>query len=169
MIRGSGMLALAALGVGLAVVPPVDPPLLLWNASASVPVGLYAVEPPIALRVADLVVVRPPKPLAEFLADRAYLPRGVPLLKHILALSGQSVCRDALAVTIDGTAVVVARERDSRGRPLPSWSGCRILHQDEVFLLNPRSADSLDGRYFGPLPTSSVVGRAVPLWTIGEE
>jgi len=47
--------------------------------------------------------------------------------------------------------------------------GCRILRQDEVFLLNPRSADSLDGRYFGPLPTSSVVGRAVPLWTIGEE
>jgi conjugative transfer signal peptidase TraF len=169
MIRGSGMLALAAIGVGVAVVPPVDPPLIIWNASASVPLGLYAVEPPIALRVADLVIVRPPEPLAEFLADRAYLPRGVPLLKHILALYGQSVCRDALAVTIDGTAVGVARERDSRGRPLPSWSGCRTLGQDEIFLLNPRSADSLDGRYFGLLPASSVVGRAIPIWTIGEE
>ena len=169
MIRGSGMLALATLGVGLGAVPPVDPPLLIWNASASVPVGLYAVEPPIGLRVADLVVVRPPEPLAEFLADRAYLPRGVPLLKHILALSGQSVCRDALAVTIDGTAVGAARERDSRGRPLPSWSGCRILREDEVFLLNPRSAESLDGRYFGPQPASSVIGRAFPVWTTGEE
>jgi type IV secretory pathway protease TraF len=25
--------------------------------------------------------------------------------------------------------------------------------------------DSLDGRYFGPIPTSSVIGRALPLWT----
>jgi conjugative transfer signal peptidase TraF len=163
------MLALAALGVGLEVIPPVDPPLLVWNASASVPIGLYGIEPPIALRVADLVVVRPPGPLAGFLAERGYLPRGVPLLKHILALSGQSVCRDVLAVTIDGAAVGAARERDSRDRPLPSWSGCRILGQDEVFLLNPRSADSLDGRYFGPLPASSVVGRAIRVWTIGEE
>ena len=169
MIRRSAMLALAALGVGLAVVPPVDPPLLIWNASASVPVGLYAVEPPVGLRVTDLVVVRPPEPLEEFLASRGYLPLGVPLLKHILALSGQSVCRDAFAVTVDGTAVGAARERDSRDRPLPSWSGCRTLGRDEVFLLNPRSADSLDGRYFGLLPASSVVGRAIPLWTIGEE
>ena len=30
--------------------------------------------------------------------------------------------------------------------------------------MNPRSADSLDGRYFGPLPAASIVGRAIPLW-----
>ena len=35
--------------------------------------------------------------------------------------------------------------------------------------MNPRSANSLDGRYFGPLPASSVVGRAIPLWTNGED
>lgn len=35
--------------------------------------------------------------------------------------------------------------------------------------MNPRSADSFDGRYFGPLPASSVIGRAIPLWTIGED
>ena len=36
--------------------------------------------------------------------------------------------------------------------------------QGDVFLMNPRSADSLDGRYFGPLPAASIVGRAIPLW-----
>ena len=121
------------------------------------------------LRVADLVVLRPPEPLAEFLADRAYLPRGVPLLKHVSALAGQSVCRNGFAVTINGAAIGKARERDSRGRPLPSWQGCRVVSADEVFLMNPRSADSLDGRYFGPLPASSVIGRAIPRWTMGEE
>jgi type IV secretory pathway protease TraF len=34
--------------------------------------------------------------------------------------------------------------------------------------MNWRSADSLDGRYFGALPTSAVIGTAEPLWT-GEE
>jgi conjugative transfer signal peptidase TraF len=169
MSRGRDVLAVAALGVGLTAVSPLDPPLLIWNASASVPVGLYVVERPIGLRVDDLVVVRPPEKLAEFLADRAYLPRGVPLLKHVLALPGQSVCRDALAVGIDGTAVAAARERDSRGRPLPTWNGCRVVREDEIFLMNPLSADSFDGRYFGPLPASSVIGRALPIWTMGEE
>jgi conjugative transfer signal peptidase TraF len=165
----TGVLAVAALGVVLSAFPPLDPPFLIWNASASVPIGLYAVERPTQLIVADLVAVAPPVPLANFLADRGYLPRGVSLLKHVLALSGQSVCRNGLTVTIDGAAIGEARERDSRGRPLPSWQGCRVVREDEVFLMNPRSADSLDGRYFGPLPASSVVGHAIQLWTNGED
>jgi conjugative transfer signal peptidase TraF len=168
MSRRTGTLAIAALGVGLTSIPPLDPPFLIWNASASVPIGLYAVAQPTGLRLADLAAVAPPEPLAKFLADRGYLPRGVPLLKHVLALSGQSVCRNSFTVTIDGTAIGEARERDSRSRPLPSWKGCRVVSADEVFLMNPRSADSFDGRYFGPLPISSVIGRAIPLWTIGE-
>ena len=168
MSRPAGTLAVAALGVGLSAVPPLDPPFLVWNASASVPIGLYAVERT-QLRVANLVVARPPEPLASLLADRGYLPRGVPLLKHVSALSGQSVCRNSLAVTIDGAAIGEARERDSRGRPLPSWQGCRFVSADEVFLMNRQSADSFDGRYFGPLPASSIIGRAVPVWTMAEE
>ena len=31
--------------------------------------------------------------------------------------------------------------------------------------MNWQSADSLDSRYFGPLPVSSIVGQAMPLWT----
>jgi hypothetical protein len=45
-------------------------------------------------------------------------------------------------VTINGAAIGEARERDSRGRPLPSWQGCRVVREDEVFLMNPRSEDS---------------------------
>jgi type IV secretory pathway protease TraF len=36
---------------------------------------------------------------------------------------------------------------------------------DEVFLMNFRSENSLDGRYFGPLPVSTIGGHADPLWT----
>jgi type IV secretory pathway protease TraF len=31
--------------------------------------------------------------------------------------------------------------------------------------MNWQSADSLDSRYFGPLPASAVIGKAVPIWT----
>ncbi|HZX85688.1 MAG TPA: S26 family signal peptidase [Reyranella sp.] len=144
-------------------------PRLIWNASASVPIGLYAVHPAGALRVTELVVVRPPETLASFLDERRYLPKGVPMLKRILALAGQTVCRSGRAITIDGIAMGEALDRDSRGRTLPVWRGCRVVAGDEVFLMNWQSADSFDGRYFGPLPASTIVGRADPLWTREEE
>jgi type IV secretory pathway protease TraF len=31
--------------------------------------------------------------------------------------------------------------------------------------MNPTVPDSLDGRYFGPLPVASIVARATPLYT----
>ena len=157
---------LIALGVVSLVTPARlrPPPILLWNVSASVPVGLYSLESTDRRYLFELVAVLPPEPLASFLATGNYLPRGVPMLKHILALPGQTVCRDGLVVTIDEVAVGMARERDRRGRALPVWQGCRVVAQDALFLMNLRSADSLDGRYFGPLPLSAVIGRAHPVW-----
>jgi conjugative transfer signal peptidase TraF len=143
--------------------------LYVWNASASVPVGFYRLQPTGDLSVTQLVAVQPPEPLATFLADNSYLPRGMPMLKRVLARPGQTVCRDGLAVTVDNIARGEARERDSRGRPLPVWQGCRVIAAGEVFLMNWQSADSLDGRYFGVLPMSAIIGRAEPLWTSGEE
>jgi conjugative transfer signal peptidase TraF len=140
----------------------------VWNASQSVPIGLYRLRPTGRLFVPELVAVAPPEPLATFLADCGYLPRGIPLLKRVLALPGQMVCRDQLTITVDKIEMGVARARDSRGRPLPVWQGCRAVSDGEVFLMNWQSADSLDGRYFGVLPTSAIIGKAESIWT-GEE
>ena len=63
----------------------------------------------------------------------------------------------------------VARERDGRGRPLPAWQGCRVIAPGELFLMNWQSADSLDGRYFGLIPASAVIGRAHPVWIVKED
>jgi conjugative transfer signal peptidase TraF len=140
-------------------------PMAVWNATASTPIGLYLVRPANDLRVADLVSVKPPEPVASFLADGGYLPTGVPLLKHVLAIAGQIVCRFEHMILVDGVVMGEAREHDSQDRALPVWTGCRTLRPDEIFLMNPMVPDSLDGRYFGPLPVNSVIGRAVPLWT----
>ena len=165
-----GWTAVAAIVVCGASMSAVFQPLpkLMWNASASVPIGLYAVHPAGALQVGELLVVVPPEPLAAFLDERHYLPKGVPLLKHVAALPEQTVCRAGGTLTIDGVAAGVALGRDHLGRPLPTWQGCRALTAGEAFLMNRRSPASLDGRYFGPLPTKTIVGRADPIWTEAE-
>jgi conjugative transfer signal peptidase TraF len=144
-------------------------PVLIWNASKSAPIGLYHVQPVGTLFVTTLVVVIPPEPLATFLSQGGYLPHGVPLLKRIVALAGQSVCRDELSISVDGIEIGAARERDRRGRMLPVWQGCRTVANGEVFLMNWDEPASLDSRYFGPIPKSAIIGRAEPLWTFEED
>lgn len=157
----AGVAALLAALTSLLHMPPV----LLWNASPSAPEGLYLLALADRLTVGQLVAARPDSVLEDLMARRGYLPRGVPLLKHIAALPGQQVCRKAISVTIDGRHVADALERDRQGRPLSSWQGCFSLSDGNVFLLNADVPDSFDGRYFGPTSASSIIGIAVPLWT----
>jgi conjugative transfer signal peptidase TraF len=169
----SGRLAtfFSTLGAAVLVVSTIaakPTALYIWNASESVPIGLYRLHPTGRLSVTQLVAVQSPEPLATLLADRRYLPRGIPLLKRVLALPGQTVCRDQLTITVDEIEMGTARAHDRSGRPLPIWEGCHVIADGEVFLMNWRSADSLDGRYFGVLPTSAIIGMAEPLWA-GEE
>lgn len=166
-MRCRTILAVAAVAAGLVVAPTLSDhrPQLMWNASASVPIGLYRVVPASRIEVGDLVAVKPPEELAEFLSARGYLPRGVPLIKRVLALPGTKVCRHGMTVVAYDHAYGEALERDRHGRPLPAWDGCRTLAVGEVFLMNWDAPDSMDGRYFGPLPAATVVARATPLWT----
>ena len=141
------------------------PPRYIWNASNSVPIGLYRLQPVSTLAVTELVAVQPPNLLASYLDLNGYLPLGVPMLKRVLALPGQTVCRNGLTIAVDGVDVGQARKHDGRGRSLPLWHGCRVIADGDVFVMNWQSSDSLDSRYFGPIPASAVIGTAVPVWT----
>ncbi|RSC37137.1 S26 family signal peptidase [Agrobacterium sp. FDAARGOS_525] len=160
-------LAVALLAVtGIAATSVADMPLrLLWNVTASAPVGFYTIEPPDRLAVPELVAVMPPEPLAGFIVERGYVGRGVPLLKRVVGLPGQQVCRIGRDILIDGTAIGSALARDRLGRELPVWQGCRVIADGQLFLMNWDVPNSLDGRYFGPIPASAVIGRVLPLWT----
>ncbi len=157
----------AMLGAFLVVGSAADiwPLRIVYNASASVPLGWYSVSEATALQAGDLVVVRPPVTVERLLVERGYLGDGVPLVKHIGAGPGATVCRHGSAVSIDGTPAALAREADVFGRPLPHWSGCRQLGPGDVFLLNSGAPGSFDGRYFGPSSARDIVGKAHPLWT----
>jgi conjugative transfer signal peptidase TraF len=139
-------------------------PRLLWNASASAPIGLYRIDADARPVAGDLVAIEPPAALGDWLAQRGYLPLGVPLLKRVAGVPGQRICRTGVFVTIDGHGAARAVARDRLGRPLPTWLGCRIIGRGEFFLLNA-PPDSLDSRYFGAISATGLIGVAQPIWT----
>lgn len=159
--------ALGTVAVLLTTVPLViDLPLrLMWNASASVPRGLYVVSDAMPRR-GELAVVTPPDGVAQFMDRRRYVPLGIPLLKPVAATAGAVVCRIGANVTVDGVPLASALRADRIGRPLPRWSGCHVLKAGELFLLARASPSSFDSRYFGPVAAADVVGRATPVWTL---
>ena len=137
----------------------------VWNATPSVPTGLYLVRGPARLHVGERVAIEPPPELRRLLAERDYLPAGVPLIKRVAAVRGQRICRFDRVITIDGVLTGFAHSRDRRGRPLPAWSGCRSLRAGDLFVMNPAAPDGFDGRYFGVLRIADLIGRATPVWT----
>ena len=158
-LTGLGTIAIAASAAD------VWPMRVLYNASASVPLGWYAVSAPEAIGPGDLVIVRTPTAVEPLMVERGLIGRGVPLVKRVGAVPGSTVCRNDVRVTIEGTPAAVARAADIFGRPLPRWTGCRRLGSGDVFLLNSGSPGSFDGRYFGPTPADDIIGKARPLWT----
>ena len=138
---------------------------IVYNSSDSAPRGWYLVLPPAQIHAGDYVVARLPIDIANFAASRGYLPRSVPILKQVAAVSAQRVCIGNAVVHIDGAAVAHTLGTDSKDRPLTAWEHCRLLVKDELFLLNSSHPGSFDSRYFGPIDVSFVRGRAIPLLT----
>lgn len=139
------------------------PEMLIYNPSASAPIGFYWLDDR-AIERGDYVFVRVPERVRQLVEERGYLPPDVALIKRVAALDGDQICRHGPEILINGITVAVAQEPDSSGRPLPDWQGCSVLTEQTVFLLqdHPRS---FDGRYFGAVETATIIGRATPLWT----
>lgn len=158
-----------AAAIGFAAVPLAasalwKPPILLvWNASASAPIGLYRVRPRQPARRGDMVVAWTPEPARSLAARRHYLPANVPLVKRVAAVAGDRVCAAGSMVSLDGNRTAMRQGRDGAGRAMPSWSGCRRLRRGEYFLLMDSSL-SFDGRYFGMTRRGEILGRAELLW-----
>lgn len=161
--RGGCLLILTGIAVGLLAASSFRHPLLVWNASASSPRGLYLVSAQSPV-VGDFVIAWPP-PNAESIAhDRRYLRAGVPLVKTVAAGAGDHICAEQTNVWVNAGLVAERLPADRAGRALPWWAGCRTLGQGELLLLGRESPMSFDGRYFGPTTADRVVGRARLLW-----
>ena len=151
MVLGASALSAASLISGH--------PRVIYNASASVPLGFYVVTPDKALRRGDLVLVHTPAQVRDLADRRHYLPRTVPMLKHVAALNGDVVCASGTMIFINGNWRAERESLDHLGRELPTWQGCRTLGAKDLFLLNPDVRDSFDGRYFGVVDRGLGIGK----------
>jgi conjugative transfer signal peptidase TraF len=148
----------------------------LWfNSSASLPRGLYVLGDGGGARPGDLVLACPPAAFARLALARGYLRRGGcpggsrPLGKVLLAVAGDRVEVDAGAVAVDGRRLpgTASAAADLAGRVLPRVAaGARRVAVGEVWLVSPHPR-SIDSRYFGPVGSSQVLGRLVPVLTAG--
>ena len=149
---GIGAAAIALLGV--ASVNARD--WLLYNHTPSVPAGWYARSSD-EVAIGALVTVRAQEVAPAYAAARNFTDAGDRFIKRIAANDGDSVCADGEAIRINDRTVAHRASRDSEGRDLPRWSGCRVLSADEVFLMGD-TPDSFDSRYFGPVSADDIEG-----------
>jgi type IV secretory pathway protease TraF len=154
------MLAMAVLGIAfLAAKPFIHPvPLVIWNASESVPIGLYFVakrQP----KIGEIAVIKPVEWVQIYASSRGYLPQDVWLLKPIYAVHPSIICRFGPHVFVEGKHVAKAKIFDRKHRRLPVWKGCKALSSTQYFVLG-RHRDSFDSRYFGPIEKGQIIGTA---------
>ena len=156
---------LMKVGITAVILSVIGPsrPAIVYNASASVPLGYYRVTAPLSLKIGDLVLLHTPASVRQLADQRRYLPATVPMIKHIAAMGGDTVCARSDRILINGKPSANRRQKDSLGRVMPWWDGCHTLSPGEVFVLNPNAPQSFDSRYFGTVSARLIIGKLRPL------
>jgi conjugative transfer signal peptidase TraF len=161
---------IAAAYVAMLVASQVRAPLVIFNGSASAPLGFYHLENRLPFRGETAAVAAPPA-VELMVAAYGVLHKGLPLIKQIAAIGGDEVCRfnaPSGTISINGKVIAEVQEMDREGRRLPKWEGCIRLVEGEYFLLQPHP-HSFDSRYFGPVMKCDILGTARPIWTWGPD
>jgi conjugative transfer signal peptidase TraF len=134
------------------------------NLSSSEPVGLYVVNPLHGnLTRGVIVLMRCPDGYEKYLYGRNWLPKGWPLFKTVSGTSGDRFCIMEDVLTVNGRVLGTVYASDDKGRPLPKLKGCRTIPENHFLPIGTRLSTSFDGRYFGAVPVSLVIGTAKPV------
>jgi len=133
------------------------------NLSPSVPVGFYRLAPlSVPLARGTLVVLPVPASI------QAFHSRWVPLLKPVAAVAGDVVCVWGETLWVwDQTAAAAPTWyglvwQAHEGKPLPRVEGCHLVEDGTVFLAST-APNSLDSRYYGAVPITTLTAHAFPL------
>ncbi|PYE30432.1 conjugation peptidase TraF [Rhizobium sp. PP-WC-1G-195] len=142
------------------------------NLTPSEPLGLWHIVPldrPAV--VGDVVFICPPVTATMREArERGYLRRGrcpagyAPLIKTIAGVAGQDVeVRADVRIARHAVPRSSVSMVDGKGRPLARFNG-GVIQTGHVFV-HSTFIGSFDSRYFGPIPTSGILGQAQEVWT----
>lgn len=141
---------------------------LIVNRTHSLPVGLYYWSD-LPIKKGSIVLFKPNQstPIEQLGIERGYEARGLPLLKRVVALSGDIVSVSSSGVTVNGKLLPNSAPlvRDEAGRPLAMAQLDHFtLGTEQAFLMGVTQT-SWDSRYFGPVPLARCSGSFVPVLT----
>ena len=140
-------------------------PVLLYNPSASAPVGFYRLHKNNLPGLNAQVAAYAPEWARKLADERGYLPYDYPLIKTVLAVEGDEICYHKNGVSVPKHADISRQSQDALGRDMPAPSGCVTLKLDEYFLVSPDVQTGFDSRYFGPVTLDNILGEVEYLGT----
>jgi conjugative transfer signal peptidase TraF len=135
---------------------------IVFQESASMPVGYYFIYPSKTIEANNIVLIDISKKLSDFLISRGYLKGNKPLLKEVLAVPGDAVCFHESTVSVANKDFPLFK-LDKEGRVLPKIKYCSTLERDEYFVIGTASEHSFDSRYFGIINGDQILGKALKL------
>ncbi|WP_026941032.1 S26 family signal peptidase [Hellea balneolensis] len=154
----AGVITMAVIATSAEIAFPPKP-LILYNPSPSAPIGFYKLNTDVPPTLGAQVAAYAPEWARKMADERGYLPYDYPLIKPVMAVSGDEVCYHKSGVRVPNGAVIPVLGRDHSGREMPALSGCIFLKSDEYFIASPDVQAGFDSRYFGPVKLTDILGQ----------
>ena len=140
------------------------PALMYFNSSPSLPIGFYMkVSDETPLKRGDLVILKVPEEMRQYVYERSWLKEGSPLLKIVYAIPGDTYLINSEAIFVNGKYVGGILKEDGSGWPLPRTRGSFTVRDGCFLPIAARFQHSFDGRYFGQVSQSLIIARVKPL------
>ncbi|TXI39694.1 MAG: conjugative transfer signal peptidase TraF [Nitrosomonas sp.] len=143
------------------------------NTTPSLPVGLYRIVDEPVLKGAYVAFCPPQSDVFDRAVVRGYInPGDCPggtgqLLKHVLAVAGDTVLIDETGITVNGQLLPNSMpiRADAYGAALPQYRFNAVLGESEYLLLSDLNPHSFDARYFGVIDHAQIAHVVRPVFT----
>ena len=141
--------------------------ILFYNATASLPRGIYLRIPATKIERGDIVVYDPPEEVIDLSFQRGYVQHtDTRFLKRVGAIAGDVYSiGDQGSFCINGVYIGDVRKLDSSDRPLPQLTQGDYVVPDGAFLPIADTTRSFDGRYTGTVSLARIRAVVIPVLT----
>lgn len=136
------------------------PHLVIYNYTASLPVGWYWLEPAASLRHGDIILCDADEDTMQLAVERQWINPNTHFLKCIYGLPGDVYEIRAHRYIVNGEDKGEIKQYDSAGRKLPLQPDGKYIVPEGYILTGTSEENSFDSRYYGPIPIKNVYNKA---------
>ncbi len=142
-------------------------PIIFINYTGSLPNGIYIAIPSFGIRAGDIAAFNMSSDLYEFSLERGYISDKLEkpqLIKKVMTPGNIYENKDN-QLYINQQYIGPIHPADPKGRPLDVIpEGVHVVPENKYFLFTPHP-QSFDSRNYGPVDSSLIISRIIPLVT----